>query len=593
LAVPGRAITSWAGYEDGGYRYAGPTPAGDRGQWVFAGLEPGIYRVSATWPAHPSVANDTPYTVLGGVTSVTKRFDQKADPVGELDHGVLWEEIAPAYRLEGGALTVEISDGANNFILADAVRVEWLRELTGSLTVVDAAGSARGARIALSGPFDPGPLNLYRGPDETDKSADVTLVGKNVGAVAGSLVWEEPARSLYYLPTGGLLPADDYTLTISAATDGLADQDGEPLDGDGDGFPGGDFAAEFTVDPVEAIVVGLPDFSAGPGQAIDLAGTGGLPVSVDRSEGIERVSLTLLFDPALLEVTGADPAADLPAGWRIESLNLDTPGAATLELVGDAPLPAGLRQLIVLKAAVPDTLEFGYAERLRFVSLRVNGGELPAAGDEAVHLVAFRGDATGNKDFSALDASLVARVAVGNDTGFDAFRWIDPVILGDVTGDGGISALDASWVARKAVGLPQSEVPNIPPQGVGSVSLRIASDSTADSSLATAARASESNAKGDSITAAEVFTAPATGESLANEPEAESGRSGSVDLDETSDRESSVLPPPLLAGLAADEVETADAVSPGSQDDFEADVDSFFAGFGLDADFLTGQDLLG
>ena len=72
------------------------------------------------------------------------------------------------------------------------------------------------------------------------------------------------------------------------------------------------------------------------------------------------------------------------------------------------------------------------------------------------------GDATGNGLYGALDASFIARVAVGLDSGFDAYDRVDPILIGDVTGNGMISAFDASFVARKAVGLPQPEIPDLP-----------------------------------------------------------------------------------------------------------------------------------
>ncbi|MCA9249181.1 MAG: hypothetical protein KDA42_18795 [Planctomycetales bacterium] len=91
----------------------------------------------------------------------------------------------------------------------------------------------------------------------------------------------------------------------------------------------------------------------------------------------------------------------------------------------------------------------------------MNSGELAADGDDAVQRVTLFGDASGDGTYSALDASLVARVAVGLDSGFDAANLIDPIILADVTGDGTLSALDASFIARKAVGLNQPEMPDL------------------------------------------------------------------------------------------------------------------------------------
>ena len=61
-----------------------------------------------------------------------------------------------------------------------------------------------------------------------------------------------------------------------------------------------------------------------------------------------------------------------------------------------------------------------------------------------------------------MDASYIARVSVGLDTGFDAFDLTDPVVIGDVTGNGTLSGMDASYVARKSVYLPQPKIPDLP-----------------------------------------------------------------------------------------------------------------------------------
>jgi hypothetical protein len=60
-----------------------------------------------------------------------------------------------------------------------------------------------------------------------------------------------------------------------------------------------------------------------------------------------------------------------------------------------------------------------------------------------------------------LDASRIARVGVGIDSGFDPFPFTDPLIIGDITGNGAISGLDASRVAQRAVGISVPAIPNI------------------------------------------------------------------------------------------------------------------------------------
>jgi hypothetical protein len=68
------------------------------------------------------------------------------------------------------------------------------------------------------------------------------------------------------------------------------------------------------------------------------------------------------------------------------------------------------------------------------------------------------GDVTGNGEYSAYDASLIARVAIGIDSGFDAFGAIDPMIVSDISDNGGITGFDAAIVARNALKLPNEIV---------------------------------------------------------------------------------------------------------------------------------------
>ena len=163
------------------------------------------------------------------------------------------------------------------------------------------------------------------------------------------------------------------------------------------------------------------------------------------------------------------------------------------------PLPASVvTPLVDVLATVPGTATYGAGALLKLTNVQVNGGNVAAAGDEAVQKVAFLGDATGGQLMSVvggLDASDIARVVVNLQSGFSAYADTDPIIIGDVSGYGFLSGLDASLVAQASVGLPVPQIPALPagvtlafPSGnidpdvtVGSVTAAI--DSTADVSL--------------------------------------------------------------------------------------------------------------
>ena len=133
-----------------------------------------------------------------------------------------------------------------------------------------------------------------------------------------------------------------------------------------------------------------------------------------------------------------------------------------LEAHGTTALSAGAQQILALTAEVPLGATYGAAELLEVTNVSLNDGAIAAVGDRAIHKVAYFGDATGNRSYSGLDASWIARVAVLLDSGFDAYQFVDPVIVGDITGNGWLSGLDASDVARKSVGLSAPKIPDLP-----------------------------------------------------------------------------------------------------------------------------------
>ncbi|MCH7685496.1 MAG: hypothetical protein IH899_02235, partial [Planctomycetes bacterium] len=322
----------------------------------------------------------------------------------------------------------------------------------------------RSIDVNLSGDVDLDVLNLYDGQDAAVDAADVTLIGQNVGAVRGSLVWNASSRTLTFLKSGGPLDPDTYTLSLFSRADGLVNVAGELLDGDSNGVPGGDFSTSFTVDPSTDRLLFIPDIVRGPGQPVNVPATStGIPVSIDNANGLTQVDFTLQYDSALLDITAVTLASGLPGDWMLTTADVSTPGQVVVSLAGTTPLSAGSADLAVLTAEVPFAAEYGDAQLLRFQSTALNQGAIGVRASESLHTAVYFGDATGNGSYSALDASLISRTAVGLDTGFDAFDRIDPVLIGDVTGNGSLSALDASFVSRKAVGLPQPEIPDLPP----------------------------------------------------------------------------------------------------------------------------------
>ncbi|MCA9457734.1 MAG: hypothetical protein KC587_13805, partial [Nitrospira sp.] len=100
--------------------------------WTLSGLLPGQYQVAVTWQAYTNRPLDARYTILDGATALgTVTVDQRQDPVGLVENGVLWQDVG-VYHLTGDTLVVRLSDLAGpvgSYVIADAVRVERVGEM--------------------------------------------------------------------------------------------------------------------------------------------------------------------------------------------------------------------------------------------------------------------------------------------------------------------------------------------------------------------------------------------------------------------------------------------------------------------------------
>ncbi|WP_372896787.1 cadherin domain-containing protein, partial [Stieleria sp.] len=365
-------------------------------------------------------------------------------------------------------------------------------------TIASFNPTSSGFVAELSEEIDTSVINLYDAENGLAGAADVTLTGATTGDVAGSLIID--GTSLTFIASGGPLAADTYTVTLRSATDGFKDlADGELLDGDDDSAAGGDFVDTFTVSSGPALVVSLPDFVRGPTQAIQVpaAGSGqdlppGLPIQLSDADGVTSLTLTIQYDPTLLDISGVQLGSDAPANSQVD-VNLTVPGVATISFFSLAPLAAGAADLVDIIATVPEDAPYGTSQSVRMTSIEVNAGAMDAAADDALHVVAFPGDVNQNRRYDAEDARLIARVGVDLDSGFvfsnptgttastRLFPNIDPVLLGDVTGVDGVSPLDASDVLRRVVGLSTPNIPDLP-DAQAPTGISLSSDSIDDSS---------------------------------------------------------------------------------------------------------------
>src|SRR5262249_8793297 len=141
--------------------------------------------------------------------------------------------------------------------------------------------------------LDVATLNLYDTESGGLGAADATLVGTATGPVRGSLVVDPGLRKVTFVRTGGVLAPDAYALTLRSAATGFPSAGGPLPDGNGDGTAGDSYATTFPVAPSTAVVVGLPDFARGFGQAANVPASGtGLPLTLSDGAGVLSVDLT-------------------------------------------------------------------------------------------------------------------------------------------------------------------------------------------------------------------------------------------------------------------------------------------------------------
>jgi len=346
-----------------------------------------------------------------------------------------------------------------------------LKVQTTSLQVTSAVVTGSGVTVGFSSPIHGGTLNLYDVDPSVFGPADVTLVGNVVGPIGGSLIVD--GNQIEFIATGGPLPADTYTLTLHSAEGGFKSLDtGELLDGEyggsfpsGDNTPGGDFVYAFTIGEPGPVVVSLPNFARGPDQAVNVpaaaVGGAGIPVRLNNAAGVESVDMTFTYDPHLLTVTDVVLGPDAPADSHLVT-NLTEPGRAILSYYSLDPMSTGPAVFAAVIAKVPETAPYRAAHVLDITEVNINEGRMGATGDDAVHVVAYLGDATGNRYYSGLDGQKVARVAAGRDTGFEAYPTIDALIVGNVNGDNTLDGLDRDCIMQEAVGRDCLHIPPLP-----------------------------------------------------------------------------------------------------------------------------------
>ena len=128
IAYAGQGLQS-----DVHYAAAGPVPSA--AEWAAA-VTPGRYRVAVTWSPEWNRATNAPFTVKSGSTALgTTLVNQVAAPSDFVDSGAAWKSLG-TFDVSGNSLTVSLGLG-NNYVIADAVRIERIDGLFASATDLD------------------------------------------------------------------------------------------------------------------------------------------------------------------------------------------------------------------------------------------------------------------------------------------------------------------------------------------------------------------------------------------------------------------------------------------------------------------------
>ncbi len=117
--------------------FNGPGSGTEAVQWEFTGLEKGIYRVSVTYEHFANRATDAPFTVFNDTTDLgTFDINQELAPNDFAEKGTNWEDLGN-FRITTDTIRVILTDNANEFVIAQSVRVERIDDLVDVIIPTD------------------------------------------------------------------------------------------------------------------------------------------------------------------------------------------------------------------------------------------------------------------------------------------------------------------------------------------------------------------------------------------------------------------------------------------------------------------------
>lgn len=180
-------------------------PSGNKtATWTFTGLSAGQYRVAATWSGLSYYASNAPFTILNGSQVLsTVTTNQRANSSGFSDAGSQWSNLG-TFTITGNTLTVRLSNAANGWVVADAIRIEAVGEGEPQPTAPEIGVDISGTAVA-----DGGAVNF--GSTTVGTAVNRTFTVRNTGDATLTL----NAINANALPAGFTLVSNLGSLSLS------------------------------------------------------------------------------------------------------------------------------------------------------------------------------------------------------------------------------------------------------------------------------------------------------------------------------------------------------------------------------------------
>jgi hypothetical protein len=387
--------------------------------WTFDDLPDGTYQVFTRWSHFSNRATNAPYTVFDGAASLgTVSVNQQVAPAGDQTGDVVWQKLGN-FTITSGMLRVRLTDAANGYVTADAVRL------------VAGTSISQAPEIDVAG-FE----HSISDGDATPTFADATEFGA-VGALTNSLTHSFSIRNTGNAPLhlSGNPPvqisgvnASDFTVLSQPATTvapGATTTFQIMFHPSATGLRqaavsiASDDASESLYDFVIQGTGGTTGGAAAP--LTQLAANPLLPLDVNVDGLVSPLDLLIVFNTLLQTNAPVENAVAAPMAAELTA----TPSAALVEqrqyfvdVNGDgivSPLDALLvvnhllGQSSVTQSAAPADEEIAAPLAVVASSLQVNAGDAVAVG------LAVQSTATvrqGNSDVSSSAQAVVADAAL-------------------------------------------------------------------------------------------------------------------------------------------------------------------------------------